>query len=912
MRVGRFARVAEIGADTEAPRSFWQLLVVDIVPALDQTDDRIALDRVRALGHSAAFLTMLHAVGGTLAVLGALKAGVNANSLFATFLFGALLLLDCGLWYITRRHRTWQLGASTVVRLAAGYCALAGILLLLVAEPAIRASGNDLLIRTALAGCFMLGIAAFLVIPALVLETYLLALVQLAMLGAHEQLIGAVAAFGGCLLWYSLVSARDATLSVSRRLTTEWQAQKAKRFVAEFEQSGRGWFWETNADGSLSYVSDQLAEDVKRPASELLGSQFTELVSVEDANSPEAIERTLGFHLSARFPFTDVTVRAKREEELWWTISGTPYFDDYGKFLGFRGIGSDLTEKRRSEAEISKLARYDSLTGLPNRSLMRQTLEQALKNAARRRQGCSLFLIDLDRFKNVNDTLGHPVGDALLKQVAQRLTTVIGEYGQVGRLGGDEFEAVFPGTAEEGLLGDLAKRLIQQVSMPYCIDGANVSIGASVGIALSPIYGACADALVRDADLALYAAKADGRGTHKFFRPEMHSDAKDRQILENDLRGAVERGEMAVFYQPVVNSITEDVVGFEALLRWSHPVRGSIPPSVFIPLAEECGAIIGLGEWVLRSACAEAAKWPSHVKVAVNLSPIQFSNPGMAALIVNALRSAQLEPERLELEITESVFLQSGESTDATFAQLKSIGVSLALDDFGTGYSSLGYLRKAPFDKIKIDQSFVRGAASPGNRNAAIIRSIVSLAESLGMDTTAEGAETHDELDLIRQLGCSQVQGYIFGRAMPAEQATQLALESKRVIADGHQFSRAPRHRLIRRATLHWGERAMEARLRNISSGGALIECERGIAPGTQVRLLLPGCGEIYADVRWASGGQLGLSFETEFDLRKLAPKARSDGSSLVRPDYLNSENSPDSPWAARQERLTAKEVRRF
>ena len=682
-----------------------------------------------------------------------------------------------------------------------------------------------------------------------------------------------VAVLSFLVVAYSVAVARTVIAAGRRRLNLDAEAHKALTFVDEFENSGRGWFWETNPEGTLSYVSQQLADDFKCEPAELLGRQFTDLLSV-DTNGDQATEerKTLGFHLSARFPFSDVIVRAASDQNVHWSLSGNPVFDDRGRFLGFRGIGTDLTEQRRSEQEITRLARFDSLTGLPNRAMMRQTLEEALRNAAHRQKGCSLFLIDLDRFKNVNDTLGHPIGDALLRQVAERLKSVMGEHGQVGRLGGDEFKAVLPGTVDIGLLESLSRTLIEQVSRPYSIEGHRIQIGASVGIAIGDPGRGCADSLIRDADLALYAAKAAGRGQHAFYQPSMHSEAADRQLLENDLRQAIERGELEVVYQPIVRAVTEEVSGFESLVRWTHPSRGAISPDKFIPLAEECGMIGKIGGWVLETALKEAAGWPDHVRIAVNLSPIQFNDPGIVDAIARVIDESGISPGKVELEITEGVFLADGEGTDDTFSRLKKLGVRLALDDFGTGYSSLGYLKKAPFDKIKIDQSFVRGAASPTSRNSAIIRAIVTLADSLEMESCAEGVETHDDLALIRELGCSHVQGYIFGRPTCAAEACELANRT-RVEAAGFQFLREPRHRLMRRAVAMFDGYPEEIRLRNISITGALVECRRPLAPGTHVTMDIVGVGPASGTVKWASNGKFGMQFDREFDLGRLAPK---------------------------------------
>jgi diguanylate cyclase (GGDEF)-like protein len=709
---------------------------------------------------------------------------------------------------------------------------------------------------------------------------------------ADSPLIPAgVAILSLVLLAYSIAGTRKIIDTGRIRLKLEAQARKALHFVDEFENSGRGWFWETDSFGTLSYVSGQLAEDFQCEAEAFLGRQFTDLMSVDNHASDVVEERkTLGFHLSARFPFSDVVVRPASEQDVHWSLSGNPIFDDLGRFLGYRGIGTDLTEQRRSAQEISRLARFDSLTGLPNRAMMRQTLEEALRNSAHRQRGCAMFLIDLDRFKNVNDTLGHPIGDQLLRQVAERLKLAMGNHGQVGRLGGDEFQAVLPGTVAIGLLESLARTLIEQVSRPYTIEGHKVTIGASVGIAIGDPGRSGADALVRNSDLALYAAKAAGRGKHCFYEASMHSEAAERQLLENDLRQAIDRGELSVNYQPIVHAAGEEVSGFESLVRWQHPTRGPISPSKFIPLAEEAGLIGRIGDWVLRTALEEAANWPDHVRIAINLSPVQFNDPGIVIAVSNHLRETGITPNRVELEITEGVFLAEGDTTDATFAALKKLGVRLALDDFGTGYSSLGYLKKAPFDKIKIDQSFVRGAASTSatNRNAAIIRAIVTLAETLGMDTCAEGVETHDDLQLIRELGVSMVQGYIFGRPSDAETARELA-NNVRVEADGYQCIREPRHRLMRRAVSCIHGETMEVKLRNISSMGAQVECPASVSPGTMVTIDIVGVGPIQGAVRWAQEGKFGVQFLETFDLARLAPKkAKSNDVTMLRPWYVD------------------------
>jgi diguanylate cyclase (GGDEF)-like protein len=782
-------------------------------------------------------------------------------------------------------------GPHVMARLMCGYMGATGILwtLACVAAQSLQLEDAGFVSLAMSAGFFVRSIAA-VAAPPLAIVNALVAAVSTMLFSRNPLVTFTINMLAVTMVVYSVGVTRSAIAGGRRRLSLEWQAKKALNFVDEFEISGRGWFWETDSLGTLSYVSRQLADDFQCEPDSLLGRQFTDLLSVDQAPDSAEERKTLGFHLSARFPFSDVVVSPASEADVHWSLSGNPIFDERGRFLGFRGIGTDLTEQRKSEREISRLARFDSLTGLPNRAMMRQTLDEALRNAAHRKKGCALFMIDLDRFKNVNDTLGHPIGDALLREVADRLKSVMGNHGQVGRLGGDEFQAVLPGADDIGLLESLARTLIEQASRPYMIEGYKVTIGASAGIAIGDPGRASADALVRNADLALYAAKAAGRGKHRLYEPSMHSEATERQLLENDLRQAIERGELSVHYQPIVRTAEEEVSGFESLVRWQHPARGPISPAKFVPLAEEAGLIGKIGEWVLRTALEEAANWPDHVRVAVNLSPVQFNDPGVVEMVRKHLKETGVRADRLELEITEGVFLADGDSTDETFAGLKALGVRLALDDFGTGYSSLGYLKKAPFDKIKIDQSFVRGAASSvaTNRNAAIIRAITTLAETLGMDTCAEGVETHDDLQLIRELGVSMVQGYIFGQPAPAETARKIA-NSATLEAAGFACVREPRHRLMRRAVTSINGQMVEVKLRNISSMGALVDCPLAVAPGSELSINIIGVGPVRGLVRWAQSNMFGVQFDGQFDLARLAPKkAKPNDARMLRPSYLD------------------------
>ncbi|MGH6838834.1 MAG: bifunctional diguanylate cyclase/phosphodiesterase [Methylocella sp.] len=429
----------------------------------------------------------------------------------------------------------------------------------------------------------------------------------------------------------------------------------------------------------------------------------------------------------------------------------------------------DVTEQRKVEARMAHMAHHDALTGLPNRVLFHERLDEALLRVRRYAEILSVLCLDLDKFKNVNDTLGHPAGDKLLVAVAERLRTCLRDCDMAARFGGDEFAVLQLGLAGPNEAGALAERIVTLLSEPFDIEGQQALIGASVGIALAPADGETADQLLMGADIALYQAKEDGRRTFRFFEPGMDALLRARRTLELGLRSALGAGEFEVYYQPLVTLETGVICGFEALLRWHHPLRGLLAPAQFIPLAEETGLIVPIGEWVLHQACAEAVRWPDNLKVAVNLSPVQFKKGNFLQVVVATLESTGLPAARLELEITESVILEESKTNLATLHRLRALGVGIAMDDFGTGYSSLSYLRSFPFDKIKIDRSFIAELDKSGDC-MAIVRAITNLGSSLGIPTTAEGAETEEQLASVREAGCTEMQGFLFSRPVPASE----------------------------------------------------------------------------------------------------------------------------------------------
>jgi len=587
---------------------------------------------------------------------------------------------------------------------------------------------------------------------------------------AALSFLTAVAAFA--ILGISLVAAM-----LDRRSSSELHQQKVVLDTAlENMSQGLAMF---DADGRILLFNERYGEMLGRTGLPLQGRLLIDvLTDLKSAGRWDGDADELVTGLIAEAKAGNTATRTIIQNGRSIRIVDQPM-----KGGGWVATFEDITEWQQAQQQISHMARHDALTNLPNRTLFREELEQALRLVKRSDQ-LAVLCLDLDHFKEINDSLGHPIRDALLMEVGRRLGDCVTEHDTVARLGGDEFAIVqFCKDCDPSAVSLLASHVVERISEPYTIGGHQLVIGVSIGISLAPEDGKNPDELLKKADLALYRAKADGRGTYRIFETGMDARAQARRLLELDLRAALPRKEFEVYYQPIRDIAGDKVVAFEALIRWNHSLRGMISPVSFIPLAEETGLIIPLGEWVLRQACTDATRWPEEVCVAVNLSPVQFKNPNLVTQVKSALERSGLAPHRLELEITESVLLQNSEATLGVLHELRAFGVRISLDDFGTGYSSLSYMGSFPFDKIKIDRSFVTELATRED-SMAIVRAVTGLGKSLGIVTTAEGVETDAQFELLRREGCTQAQGYLFSKPRPvAEVEAMLERAPKRIVA---------------------------------------------------------------------------------------------------------------------------------
>lgn len=581
----------------------------------------------------------------------------------------------------------------------------------------------------------------------------------------------------------------------------EEQASIIGLLLKDFEENASDWLWETDRDGNMIRGAQRFYEATG--VDQILIEQIATIRKIDHFQKATTLKGK-GFSNFLRilqsknsFNYLELYVVNNENREVWLSLSGKPLLDVDGGFIGFRGVASNITSDKQSKERIAYLAHNDALTGLVNRAHFTQALERCFENR-RIDEGAqfSVFYLDLDGFKLINDTKGHNAGDQLLVEVGARLKKTLRESDLVARLGGDEFAILRRNEISTPSLSLLAEQLIFEIAKPYDVDNHQVTIGVSIGIALAPQDGSNVEALLNSADLALYRAKEEGKGTFRFFETKMDEVVRDRRVLEQELRGALAANQFELHFQPFVSAVDDTTGGFEALIRWNHPIRGQVPPSDFIPLAERTGLICEIGDWVLLEACRTATTWPDHMTISVNLSPQQFQNGRIVTSTRNVLAETGLKPSRLELEITEGLFVDNTAEALVALTELKKLGVMTSLDDFGTGYSSLSYLLKFPFDKLKIDQSFIR---SIENDKIArdILETIAKLGKILNLSVTAEGVENADQALFLSTMCCNQMQGFHFGRPIPSNQIAGFLLSetARRLAGTAAMQDAARRHK---------------------------------------------------------------------------------------------------------------------
>ncbi|MGP1352277.1 MAG: putative bifunctional diguanylate cyclase/phosphodiesterase [Parasphingopyxis sp.] len=576
-----------------------------------------------------------------------------------------------------------------------------------------------------------------------------------------------------CLTFTLLINGRAAIARMRNDLALAEQRDVVRLMLRQENSAESDWLWQVDARKGIVDPSPRFTAATGLGVTELEGMPLMRLIAGADWENGELREEAADLleKMRAGQTFSDHLVPLQiGDAERWWKISGTPRLSENRHVVGYRGVIADVTDREAIERKIHHMAHFDALTGLPNRAHTNELLRDRIAKAASGNHYCAFLMIDLDRFKAINDTAGHPVGDQLLEQVAQRLKELTQPGDCCGRLGGDEFAMVVADIQSSQDLDRRAREIIIALSAPYEVDEQILHIGASVGSAVYPKDGGSAGSLLRKADLALYRAKGSGRGTHSPFEPALLQKAEERRAIETALRDALKNEELHLAYQPVVTLATGEVAGFEALLRWTHPELGDISPDKFIPIAEETRLIDPIGEWVFRKACTDAVAWPEQYRLAINLSAGQLRNPRLSAAIISALSQSGLAPNRLELETTEAILGKDNEQAIKTFEQLRALGVTMALDDFGSGYSTLGFIGKASFNSIKIDSRFIRDAQKGSKSSIAIIRAVIAMADSLGIATIAEGIENDQQYAIAERLGVAQVQGYFLDAPMHAEE----------------------------------------------------------------------------------------------------------------------------------------------
>lgn len=633
--------------------------------------------------------------------------------------------------------------------------------------------------------------------------------------------------------------------------------------VEHLEQAGTVAFWASDAGGRLEYLSPAITAELGDAAGRIVGQPVQKVFLPIEGDS-EA--RSLGLKLGTRKSFTNIVVRLDAPGvDTVLRLSGRPSHDEAGVFVGFRGSATDITEDFRSEEEANRLAKFDSLTGLANRHRMAQRIDSTLHAFRNAERAAALMMMDLDRFKQVNDTLGHAAGDQLLQQVAERLRGALGGRGEIGRLGGDEFQILIPDVDDRGELGEIAKRIIEILSQPYSVDEGRCIIGCSVGIAIAPYDGVEREELTRAADLALYASKNGGRGQFRFYAADLEHEAQLRKRMEDDLAQAMDEGHFTLEYQPVVELATNRVVGLEAQFCWQDEERGRVPADTFLPIAEGSRLIIPIGEWGLRKACEDAVRWPDPIRLIMTVSPVQFEAIGFVELIEAVLKDSGIEPSRLELQLPESVLLGDPAKVERAMAGLFRLGVRLTLDRFGTGLSSLSYLRRAPLNTLKIGANFFEPILGSDLGDMEMVRAVIALADAMGMETAASGVHAMELMEELRRLGVDQVQGFVFSEPLGAEKVDSEIAQGEWCIAPSEAGSqRANRRTVFRRVGLIHEDYYYEVTLRNLSRTGAMIQGLEDVPTGTQFVLDFGGGQLAVCTVKRSMDDTQGLEFESE------------------------------------------------
>lgn len=750
---------------------------------------RIRAEQIYTFQSYAPYVLMANLINALVLILSFSKSNLQTAAfiwagVLATFVAYAYLQ-----WRITRSNtrRTYETKTAARKPIIESWihgCIWAAFPLLFMGSDA---PGTQLIVIAITIGMLSAGAASLATVPsAVVAFTMPITIASLVSYNVHNLPFAALLSLLVSLFSFVIVRAAfaQAYLFASRIVSEDEQRKKndmISMLLGEFEENANDWLWETDSIGRIVYISSKFSELASIPLESLKGKSLLRVLTRGSEGAPQPVQAWCDIteNLHQRSPFRDLELKIHiAGQPRWCKMTGKPIFSESGRFSGFRGFCTDITKKREDEAKIAYLASFDAVTKLPNRVSFGDRIDKAFRRSNRNKEVFALHCIDLDGFKEINDTFGHAIGDAFLHEIANRISRCLGENDFVARLGGDEFSIIQANVSSREDAEELSQRIIKSVSMPFTVAGSTMKAGASVGIAFAPQDGEDRETLMVNGDLALYRAKADGRGTYRFYETSMDEYARHRRAIETALRTAVEKRELKLLFQPIMDVNSGRISNCESLLRWTHPELGEVSPAEFIPIAEECGLIISIGEWVINEACQQAKRWPDDIKFAVNLSPVQFQSPGLLPVIMHALEESGIQADRLEIEITESVLLSNIERVVAIIGTLDRLGVRIALDDFGTGYSSLAYIRQIDFDKIKIDASFVRDMISDKNC-AAIIRAVTGLARDLGIRITAEGVETKEQLEALQAEGCAEMQGYLISQPLSPQDFADFVAEDK-------------------------------------------------------------------------------------------------------------------------------------